>query len=236
MKHSAKVKQQSPVIDPSIEKLLKESGFRVEMDPRPDGEAHERVKAHSSDGAVTYSKSRTGDVVAIARGDHRKRKEPRKYANGTLIEGHVVELNDKHLEFFPSDIDSAAVTLTRDLTEDSCLRFARSRSCSMAGGNILLEIQQLWRRMMPAMGVLVMEFTGGTGDADNAKVLAIDAASRLRVYSSRTSKKRWQYITKMALQGMHIPEIAQSHHVTVALIRKEMQKGLDQIAKVGKGT
>lgn len=236
MKHSAKVKQQSPVIDPSIEKLLKESGFRVEMEPRPDGEAHERVKAHSSDGAVTYSKSRTGDVVAIARADQRRRREPRKDANGNLIEGHVVELNDEHLEFFPSDIDSAAVTLKRNLKEDSCLRFARSRSCSMAGGNILLEIQQLWRRMMPAMGVLVMEFTGGTGDADNSKALAIDAANRLKVYSSRTSKKRWQYITDMALAGMHPAEVAQKHHITAGVVRRQLAKALDDVAKVGKRT
>lgn len=225
-----------PVIDPEIEKLLKESGFRVELDPRADGEAHERVKAHSANGAVTYSKSRTGDVVAIAKGDPRKRKEPRKDANGNLIEGHVVELNEEHLEFFPSDIDSAAVTLKRNLKEDACLRFARSRSCSMAGGNILLEIQQLWRRMMPAMGVLVMEFTGGTGDADNAKALAIDASKKLKLFSVRTSKKRWQYITDMALAGMHPPEIAQKHHITAGVVRRQLAKALDDVAKVGRRT
>ena len=227
MKHTSALK---PHIDPQISKLLKESGFKVELEPRHDGEAHSSVKAHGPDGHVTFKES-MGNVVAIVRPSGNRKRTPVRNANGNLVESHVVELNDRHLEFFPSD-QQAGVTLKRDLKEDSCLRFVKSRSCSMAGGTILLEVQRLWRLMMPSMGVLVLEFTGGSGDADNTKAQAIDAAHRLSIYSKRTTKKRWQYITKMALQGMHIPEIAGSHAITVALIRKEMRKGLDEIARV----
>ena len=103
----------------------------------------------------------------------------------------------------------------------------------MSGGTTLLEIQSLWRQAMPAMGVLVMEFTGGTGDADNAKVRAIDAARRLVIYSARTTKKRWQYISDMALMGYHPAEIAQKHHVTAGVVRRQLSKALDDVSRRG---
>lgn len=226
------MKQATAHIDPQITKLLKESGFKVELEPREDGEAHKRVKAHGPDGHVTFKES-MGNVVAIARPTGQRKRTPKTDTNGNLIESHVVELNDKHLEFFPSDIDAAAVTLTRNLKEDACLRFVKSRGCSMSGGTTLLQIQSLWRQAMPAMGVLVMEFTGGTGDADNAKVRAIDAARRLTIYSARTTKKRWQYISDMALMGYHPAEIAQKHHVTAGVVRRQLSKALDDVSRRG---
>ena len=227
------MKQATAHIDPQISKLLKESGFKVDLEPRHDGEAHEQVKAHSPDGHVTYRATATGNVVAIARPTGKRKRMPRTDPNGNLIESHVVELNEQHLEFFPSDIDAAAVTLTRNLKEDACLRFVKSRGCSMAAGNALLEVQSLWRQAMPAMGVLVLEFTGGTGDADNAKVRAIDAARRLTIYSARTTKKRWQYITDMALAGMHPAEIAQKHHITAGVVRRQLSAALDAVSRRG---
>lgn len=225
------MKQATVHIDPQISKLLKESGFKVELEPRHDGEAHSSVKAHGPDGHVTFKES-MGNVVAIVRPSGNRKRTPVRNANGNLVESHVVELNDRHLEFFPSD-QQAGMTLTRNLKEDACLRFVKSRSCSMAGGNALLEVQSLWRQAMPAMGVLVLEFTGGTGDADNAKVRAIDAARRLTIYSARTTKKRWQYITDMALAGMHPAEIAQKHHVTAGVVRRQLSKALDAVSRRG---
>ncbi len=225
----------SAAIDPNISKLLKASGFRVNLDPREDGELHEQVKAHGPDGNVTYRATATGNVVALAKpAGHALRRStgPRHDENGNLVSSHVVEIEGQDpLEFFPSDIDSAAVTLTRRLSEDACLRFVKTRGCSMVGGNHLLEIQKLWRQMMPSMGVLVLEFTGGKGDADNAKATAIDAARRLNIYAARTTRKRWQYITAMALQGMHPAEIAQKHHITDGVVRRQLSKALDDVGK-----
>lgn len=228
MKHTSALK---PHIDPQISKLLKESGFKVELEPRHDGEAHSSVKAHGPDGHVTFKES-MGNVVAIVRPSGNRKRTPVRNANGNLVESHVVELNDRHLEFFPSD-QQAGMTLTRNLKEDACLRFVKSRGCSMAAGNALLEVQSLWRQAMPAMGVLVLEFTGGTGDADNAKVRAIDAARRLTIYSARTTKKRWQYITDMALAGMHPAEIAQKHHITAGVVRRQLSAALDAVSRRG---
>ena len=101
------MKQATAHIDPQISKLLKESGFKVELEPRHDGEAHKRVKAFGPDGDVTYKKSRDGegregDVVALVRSSGKPRLKPVRNANGNLVGSHVVELNGKHLEFFPS--------------------------------------------------------------------------------------------------------------------------------------
>lgn len=245
------------LIDPDVAKLLRDSGFRENVEPRYDGEAHTQVKGHTADGDVMFSKSTAGGVAAIVRPSGRavrKSRGPQVDHNGKLLTGQVVVGKTKtaglydtrkpserekidvtyELERFPSDQTSAAVTLTRNLKMDACLRFAKTRGCSMAGGNKLLEIQTLWRDAMPAMGVLKMEFTAGSGDADNAKVKAIDAVRRLNLLAARTTPRRWKFITRMTLEGMHPAEIAQKHHITAGVVRRQLALALDDVAKVGK--
>ena len=220
-------------LDPQVQKLLKQNRMHVGHIVTATDDEITGVKSFVSDGDVTFKASASGQVVAIASGRRKQNdNRPRFDHNGNQTNSVIDD--DKGTESFPSDIDSAAVTLTRHLSEDSCLRFVKTRACSMRGGNALLDIQSLWAVMAPSLGVMSMEFTGGTGDADNAKVRAIDAATKLNTYQAKTTKKRWQYITRMALEGMHPPEIARCHLLTAGVVRKELGKALDDVSR-GRG-
>ena len=243
------------ILDEQIARLLQKSGFKVSVEPTEDGEPCKSVKAFGPDGDVTYKKSRDsedreGDVVALARpAKHNTRKAKAAITdhNGKLIRGYVVTgkteapaLYDPkgkekvkvtyELEHFPSGLQ-AGVTLTRNLKEDACLRFLKKRGCTNHGGQMLLQVQRLWQNMMPAIGTMRLEFTTGGGDADNAKARAFDAARRLSILSARTTKKRWQYLTDMALFGLHPEDIAQKHRITGDPVRRTLKAALEDIAR-----
>ena len=220
-------------LDPQVEKLLKDNRLHIGHIVTANDEEITGVKSFVSDGDLTLKAGAKGQVVAIASGRRSINKNKPRYDQNGNQTNSVID-KKREYESFPSDIDSAAVTLTRRLSEDACLRFVKTRSCSMRGGNALLDIQSLWVAMTPSFGGMNMEFTGGSGDADNAKVRAIDAATRLNMYQARTTKKRWQYVTRMALEGMHPPEIARCHSVTAGVVRKELGKALDDVSS-GRG-
>ncbi|MEM8615324.1 MAG: hypothetical protein AAGF20_00160 [Pseudomonadota bacterium] len=232
MKHTA---ANTPELDPEIDKLLKHTGIRTYRATGHDEDEGKitSVRGRGWSGTVDVSVSCTGDAVAHARVDHyrlHQNKARRPVDEQGNLTASFVDL-DSDQEEIPSDIDSSAVVLTRNLKEDACLRFIKRRGCSMRGGNILLEIQRLWREMMPAMGVVCMEFTSGGGDADHVKAKSIDAATRLNILAARTTRKRWAYVTLMALYGMHPEDIARHKGITGDSVRRTLASALKDIAR-----